>query len=905
MLAIPVAGSGSHIIEQIDNALVGWRFKTAPRKATGKVAFVAIDKDSLDVVGKWPWPRSVYADLIEKLILAQVEDIFIDIDFSTPSSLVEDSRLQSALEAAGGGIILPIFRQYRSADTKSPIVISRPIPMLADHAWLAFANVGLESDGIIRRFALGDIDGKIAVQSVPAVLSKDPRDSGSFAVDFSIDPSTLPTFSLSQIVSGKVGNTELAGRSIIVGAYATELKDIFPVPIYGTLPGAVIHALATETILQGRTLREFYQTPVELLVAAALIVAAITFRSRPAIQALAIGILILCISEAVSFVVQKDHAILIYTAKLWILMLCGTFLFMNERVDFSGFVAEIASANRRNTRRLLKKIIADSVDGVIVFDENLRIVEESSTARSLLERGEISSSRSISEVIPARLLSEIDDLIAAYQTEPEAIHSVRIEFSIPNSAATRYLEATATLSPSEDYQEFKPTSSSFVGCLIIRDVTARHVHEATLEHLSRHDDVTGLMNRREFAGRLNHLTGPYYIAILDLHRFSVLNATLGRDAGDQLLKAIASRLSEKNPSGLVGRLNGDVFCIAIPSGSATERECAIGLLAQFDQPFYVDESVLQVAVRVGICLSPIRDDDANVWVSRSEHALDDAKKAGSQAWKAYDSVAAIRQDRSRRLEREMRSALERNEFFLLYQPQVDLRTGLLVGAEALIRWKHFELGIVSPAEFIPIAEANGFILELGRWALLEACTEAQSWPLGLAVAVNVSPLQFLEGDFCADVSLALCSSGLSPLQLHLEITESAFVNGTEKIVSVLKQLQDLGIMIALDDFGTGYSSLSYIADFRLDKLKIDQSFVRKITTEPKSVTIVQTIVSLAHGLGLKVVAEGIETDAEQQILAEMGCEDGQGYYFGKPQRGQDIVALVANPTWPVALADKG
>jgi len=227
---------------------------------------------------------------------------------------------------------------------------------------------------------------------------------------------------------------------------------------------------------------------------------------------------------------------------------------------------------------------------------------------------------------------------------------------------------------------------------------------------------------------------------------------------------------------------------------------------------------------------------------------------------------------------------------VLYQPQVDLDTGQVIGAEALVRWRHPEHGIIPPLQFIDIAEASGFICQLGAFVLRQACRAAMTWPAAMTVAVNVAPLQFVRGEVLSAVTEALAQSGLPADRLHLEITESAFLGATDDILEQLKTLRALGVQIALDDFGTGYSSLSYAAKFPLDKIKIDQSFVRQVVENPSSRAVVATIKRLAAGLGAKVVCEGIEGEAEWNLLADLGCEEGQGYYFGKPQSEAEILA---------------
>ncbi|MBY5395145.1 EAL domain-containing protein [Rhizobium leguminosarum] len=903
MIGLPLSGQVLPFVDYLDNALVSWRFRVAPRAASGSIVYVAIDKRSLDAVGTWPWPRSLYAHLIDKLTAAGVDDIFIDVDFSTPSTLAEDNRLAKALADAGGGVILPVFKQYLGAEAGSRAVVTRPIPGLADNAWLSLANVGLDGDGTVRRFELGgDLDNQ-PTQSIAAVLAKFDKAAGSYPIDYSIAPASVPTFSLSDVLAGKVGRPDLEGRSVVVGAYATELKDIFPVPVYGALPGAMLHILASETILQKRLLEEIDQMPLELLFAAIVIAMALGMRSRPAAHAVALALAVVAAGEVTAFFLQKDHALIIHTVRPWIILLAGLVLLLNEKVDFGRFLVELANAEQRNTRRLLERIVADSADAVIAFDDRFRVLNESaSTAAMLALEPGADRSRTLDEIIPSSLVHRVAKLASDYMAQPGTIHACNARFSLPADGGAKHLEAAITISPVE-----RPDGSgivatkSFIGSLIVRDMTARRRYEDKLQRLSEFDELTGLMNRREFRRRLDRLEGECHVIALGLHRFSVLNTAIGRDVGDELLRAVAARMEEQGAISLVGRLGGDVFAAVMPaSEDCRQEQCARLILDLFREPFELGGSMIHVAARLGICTSPARSGDADLWIQNAEIALDDAKRVAGSGWRGYDPVAALRQHQSRLLERQMRAALERGEFFLLYQPQVDLKTGKLVGAEALLRWKHPEFGLVSPADFISVAEASGFICDLGSWALAEACRAAAEWPDGLNLAVNVSPIQFSRTELVAEVKAALAASGLAASRLHLEITESAFVDGSEQIMSVIRDLRALGIAIALDDFGTGYSSLSYMAGFPLDKLKIDQSFVRKIAGDPKILSIVATVGSLAHGLGLKVVAEGIETETEWQMLAQMGCEEGQGYFFGKPQSSAALIALSRQPGWTLA-----
>lgn len=330
------------------------------------------------------------------------------------------------------------------------------------------------------------------------------------------------------------------------------------------------------------------------------------------------------------------------------------------------------------------------------------------------------------------------------------------------------------------------------------------------------------------------------------------------------------------------------------------ERCAQTILDIFESPLEIASTLIKVSVTVGCSSADTVSEDHKGLIEKAEQALEEAKTIPGSGWRAYDPASALRQFSARKLEHAMRESLEKGDFFLLYQPQIDFASGAVVGAEALLRWEHSDYGMVSPATFIPIAETNGFICELGKWALLEACRQAVSWPGNMSVAVNVAGIQLTRGNLVAEVKDALEASGLSASRLHLEITESALVEHSAPILQMIGELRSIGITIALDDFGTGYSSLSYLAGFPLDKLKIDQSFVRKMSHDDQSLAIVQAVKALAGGLGLAVVAEGVETEREADLLKTMGCEVAQGYLYGRPQSSADLLSLIAKPPWMTA-----
>ncbi|WP_432431583.1 EAL domain-containing protein [Rhizobium leguminosarum] len=882
MLALPLTAANVGIFQAFNNSLFAKRFEWAPRQASGNVIFVAIDKHSLDAVGTWPWPRSIYATLVDKLIGSGARDIFLDVDFSAFSSKHEDDRLAAALKRAGGGVLLPVFRQQETASS-SQTAVTRPIPQFLENAWPVFANVAMDADGVVRRFDLGSqLDGN-RTQSAASAIGRIDSSSGSLLIDYSIRPETVPTISLSEVLNGSVPAEAMTDRSVVVGASATELKDIFPVPVYGAIAGPLIHVLAAETLLQNRFLRIFDQAPLELLFAVLLIVLVICGRSTRIMTMAAAGLTTVIVGEIGAFLLQRQYGLLVGTAVPWSMLLLAWILALNERVDLGQMLVAVANREARNTRRLMRRIIADSSDGVVAFDGDLRIVEASESAKALLR---VDVGTLLLDGTDTAMIDILQRLVSEHDAEPNRIHTALADFTGSGGSHAAHYEVSITISPTE---QTTAARSRFAGCLIMRDVTARREYEHRLKKLSERDDLTGLLNRREFASRLAAIEGEVLVSVLDIKRFSSLCATLGRDAGDELLKAVAARLASAFADDLLARLDGDHFGIAtLTNDERRIEDFADSLSRLFEEPILLRGAVVPVSVRLGVARSG--DAAPGARLAAAESALDAVKASPGQRWSSFDPSTAVRQARSRRLERDMRDALQNRQFFLQFQPQIEFRSRRLVGAEALIRWNHPEFGLISPAEFIPIAESSGLICDIGRWTLFEACTEAAAWPAELSVAVNVSALQFEGSDVEADVRDALSCSGLPASRLCLELTESAFLDKGGASIAKMRALRDREVVIALDDFGTGYSSMNYLADLPLDKLKIDQSFVRRMNGNPSIFEIVRAIVSLAHGLNLVVVAEGVETELEAEALHRLGCETGQGYLFGRPDEALQMLS---------------
>jgi diguanylate cyclase (GGDEF)-like protein/PAS domain S-box-containing protein len=433
------------------------------------------------------------------------------------------------------------------------------------------------------------------------------------------------------------------------------------------------------------------------------------------------------------------------------------------------------------------------------------------------------------------------------------------------------------------------------------DITERQQAQASIAFMARHDALTKLPNRVLFRERMEQAIDmadrgtKFAVICLDLDNFKQVNDTLGHPVGDGLLVAAAERLLACAREGdTVARLGGDEFAIIqLGIERADDAEVlATRIIGAFRQPFDVDGHHIMAGTSIGVTLAPGDGVSYETLMRDADIALYLAKTEGRGTVRFFEPEMDARIHLRRMLEQDLQSAVARGEFELYYQPQINLISDKVSGFEALLRWNHPGRGFVSPMDFIPVAEETGVIVRIGEWALQAACREAQRWPADVSVAVNLSPVQFKKGDVVAAVQAALALSGLRPERLELEITESIFLRDTADTLKALRQLRAMGISVALDDFGTGYSSLSYLRSFPFNKIKIDQSFVRDLTTNKESMSIIRAVTGLGQSLGMMTIAEGVETQQQLDRLREEGCSEVQGYFFSRPRPAGEVPLLI-------------
>jgi diguanylate cyclase (GGDEF)-like protein/PAS domain S-box-containing protein len=560
-------------------------------------------------------------------------------------------------------------------------------------------------------------------------------------------------------------------------------------------------------------------------------------------------------------------------------------------------------AMRRSDERFARDVVDHTGEGVVVYDRDLRCVlwnDLMTELTGLAATGALGRTASeISTHLPGQNVEE--SLRRAL--EGETVELPDAQYSMAATGSQGWVSSV--------YRPYRDRASGTVAGVVVlmRDITARKTAEQQIEYQAYHDALTGLANRRLFHEHLSLALAlaqrrekNVAVLFLDLDHFKVVNDSLGHTVGDALLQQVAKRLKGSVREGdTVARVGGDEFTIVLQELSHAQDAAIVAqkVLRTIADPMEVSGHRLQVTTSIGITIYPTDGLDAETLLRSADAAMYRAKSEGRNTYQM--STRELSQSTQQRMtvENGLHLALEAGEFLLLYQPQVDLDTMEFVGMEALLRWRHPRRGIITPDEFIGVAEDRGLILPIGEWVLRQACLDVRRFhERGLErfrVAVNLSARQFRDPSLATAVESALRDSGIPPDSLELEITETMAMENVHLTMTTLEQFRRAGVTIAIDDFGTGHSSLSYLKRFPIDALKIDKSFVSDLPDTFEDAAIVSSVIQLANGLGLRVVAEGVESREQLQFLQESGCREVQGFYFSYPIAVEDLLTQALEP----------
>lgn len=872
---------------------------------------VAIDDASLAALGRWPWPRELHARMIDRLHEAGASAIGMAVLFSEPDTgnPASDAALAAAMARQGRVVLASAPAEQLDGQTAAaPLLPTLAMTGAKNPPSLGHVDVEMDLDGQSRSIYLmagnGQADTPALALAVLRQAAPDPVRDRVLAVDTVNRPTTtwvrehevllprvrgLPTLSFASALNSPRALDTVRGRAVFIGITARGLGGELATPLAGhhaTLPSVVLHAQAFEA-LRSQTWTQRAPAPLALLFA---LLAVSSLAWVPICQGrrllLAGGLLALPLLVSAGVLLATRTWLPPATATLALAVALGFWL-----------QGRLRAMNRKllRTRQHAQSTLQAIDDAVITIGARQQTIRFANPAAHLHAPGQTLLGQPLHSAFPLDKGS-MEQLVAAVFEclgRGSRVH-VRELLNLPAPGGPRVLRATA--SPLRS-----PEGALEGAVLVFSDVTHSVAATRALDFAANHDALTGLPNRALLQERM-HLAlsrvqrrgDTLAVLFLDLNRFKHINDNLGHRAGDEVLRVIAQRLSALcRDTDTVARWGGDEFVLLLENvggqeGAAAAAAKVVDALAQdivLDASF--GHTTLPSAGSVGVVMAPQDGIELEVLLSKADMAMYRAKAQPQACFQFWSNDINTRMHERLALEMDLRQALREDLLVLHYQPQFSLHTQQVVGMEALMRWQRTPEQLVLPIGFIGVAEECGLIVDMGAWAVLHAARQVALWlRAGLKpvpIAVNISARQCLNRDLVQVVRLALQETGIPPHLLRLEITETTAMSDADQVIGLLQEIRALGVRLAVDDFGTGYSSLAHLKRFPIDELKIDRSFVSDIATDKDSAAIVRATIALAHGLGLQVVAEGVETQDQSRFLADQHCDTVQGYLFGRPQ----------------------
>lgn len=877
VLLVVLAGAHTSLRETVLDA----RFQMVKRAPSGSIAMVEIDPRSIAAIGRWPWPRSLHAELVGKLTELGVTDIAFDVDFSARSVDAEDQGFSEALKSAGGSVILPIFRQVGSdASGARQGYVNRPIALFEANTWSGIVNVAPERDGVVRDFSFGATINSQFIPSIASLLAglHEPT-APEFRIDFGINSGAVRGVAYIDILRGHGDlGAALRGKKVIVAGTAAELGDRFVVPGGQIIPGALLQVLAAESMLQGRTLRTTaLATSIALLIVPLL--TAYVLRRRHTRHRIIAVISSAIATEVGAIAIQFFHPIAIDTSLLHVAALAYALIAVIEEVDIRGLLRLAAEKRFNNVAMSLS-------DGLVCLDKDGRISMLNEAATRIFGF----------DAVQMRSL-QFAQLLAGGAAGREVNAPPTANGQVREETGKR---ANGELFPLECSWSVWDTPSGRQYGVVLRDISERRRQQERIRYLAETDPVSDLPNGNSLIAALSDALlqdEPHRLVLASLWHFRRMRDLEGQTFADALIRAAAARLKSRIGQGIIlSRSDSDEFAILLPAARADVDLLTASLIETFrNEPLEAEGRAVRVPVVLGHAGSE-EVADPEIWLGNARFALAAAQRQEAETAISFTLVMREEVEKRIALENRLRQALAAGEFELFYQPQVNLKSRLIVGAEALIRWKHPERGYVSPGEFMPVINSSSLADAVSTWVLETAIRQAAAWQhqgTPLRVGINLAQSQFTADTLAVDVARLLNDTRLDPTWLELEVTEDIILDDISRVRTILRSLQQLGVHIAFDDFGTGYGSLTSLRDFPLDTIKVDQTFVRTLEPGSENAAIVAATIELGKALGKSIIAEGIETDAVAALLAALGCQEGQGYLFGRPMPAPQL-----EETWP-------
>ena len=890
------------LLQHWDNLFYDLESTAISNPVDENIVIVAIDDASLEKLGRWPWSRAIHARLIDQLTIAGVTGIAMDILFMEPDLAhpKNDQLLASAIRR-NGNIVMPVLTSIED----DHFVISKPLAEISDAAaQLAHVNMHFDTQGIVRQV---DLQIKLNEdQFLPAMslaLSRllpkhiDPpnlTEQDRILISFAGPPGQFQHISYADVLLYEDVQKELKGKVVLIGMTAAGLGSRIATPVSKSqllMSGIEFQANAFSTLRSGHIIRTL-QWPLYTLISLFLIaIPIILFRFFRPSHALLL---------ALGFSIMTAFCSIFLLGKLFLwfsplpILLC---LILSYPLWSWQRLEQLKHSLFKEHEKASATLVAIA-EAVITTDQRDCIEFMNPAAEKLLASPLAEAKyKPFSDVCQFINQTDASSLEGRSLTNEKQQEITRV---IRNKIGEEY---AVHISSSPMYDENKQP----VGVVYaLNDLTEILNIHRKISFIASHDTLTGLPNRILLHDRLEQAIIMakreklnFAILFIDLDGFKKINDAMGHASGDLLLQEVAVRLRNWiRKSDTISRWGGDEFIIllknlASPSDAA---DIATKIIHSLASSFLINGQEVFVSSSIGISLFPDDGKQANILLEKSDTAMYNVKENGRNNFCFYSQKLENQAKERLVMETDLRKALKLDEFEMYYQPQIDLISNQMIGAEALIRWNHPEKGLVSPDDFIPLAEEIGLIIPIGEWIIQNVCLQLKLWKKQgfppIKVAINLSAHQFAQKNLVSLITREIKKNNLAPEFIQVEITESMMIKDISRVIEILDELKSAGISIAVDDFGTGYSSLEYLKRFPIDKLKIDKSFIDNVLHDTDDASIVQAVIALGHNMNMQIIAEGVENEGQARFLQERNCEFGQGYFYSKPLSAEKMEPLI-------------
>lgn len=849
------------------------------------IVIVEIDHASLKALNKWPWQRRYYAEAINNLFQAQAKKVFLDIDFSANSNPEDDDIFASTLKTTQPGtVLMPTFVQYSDSGNSKYLSLSKPNTKFRPFVTPVSVNLTPDSDGMVRHAKILSSFADETLPTAAVIFSNyDAKPDEIIRLNLRIMPASFKQLSFHDIYSNDFDKGSIKDKYIIIGATALELRDQVPVPVYKSLSGPVLQAIIYQSLISGKLF-----LPSQAVTTATLLILyyplLLLFSTRGWRKGLKRLFIVNLLVFSVSITLHAGFNIMLDISPL-ILFTTLSYIFLQfSKIDKQFYKILRQKVALNNKEAMMTHVIKNTSEGIILLDKDLIVTSANASA--------------------CKIFTALEDDITG-----ESINSLLPELTI-NRTFTHHQFETEALNnrgnkiPVEIILNKLNVQNAQIYTVFIHNISERKEQQAVLTYQVSHDALTGLNNRTYLLEKIqtaienyNNTKQTATLIMIDLNNFKQINDALGHNTGDHILMTLGRNFkSLQDENTCVSRLGGDEFGILTTQSYGKDDMSAYirKIHRLISEPIELSDMSLSIDAAIGVAHIPDHAETRNEILVAADIAMYKSKSS-KQSYSIYDPYTDYHTKRNLAISNDIKQALANNQLHLQYQPKIDLNTHLVTGFEALIRWQHPTLGLILPDEFIPIVENSSLIKPVTIYTIETAIRkqkELHQAGYDLSIAINLSAKLLDDNNLADDITRLLSSYDVPPEKLTLEITESAAMKNHERTLIILNKLIKNNLKLSIDDFGTSHATFSYLKQLPATELKIDKLFITEICNDNSDKIITASIISLAHGLNMKVVAEGIEDRKTYEYLCELGCDIAQGYWISRALPDEEVISWI-------------